>query len=1303
MSPLTPARRIAAAIAALSIISTLAFAAPAVADDITTTEVVSSTEQVVVDDTTTEEEAAPEEQAPELQPAGVESSEPLEEEAPQSRAIGIADAIVADPVQLTQVAPADGAHLYPADNTVTLSWTDPQVGSNTYKIQGTNTFPGTGDIQNAPFLYDAPMVGTSGTQSYTVPASTVPGTGVGTYWWQVRAVNANGVLGPWSTVRQVIVGKVTPTNVGCTAAPQTVGIVGTSQLDLSQTRADGTVRMTTGGLSLVWGPNATSTAKAAWYYPVNFPLTQIGTTSINYSGTGAGVGENYTVVALRPGMSDLALGNIVRESAYYTGYWTTFDGTQGLTDPHGYASKSINDILSQMYVKHPTWTLQVVAIGGSGGSGTVGSGVLQSQTAGCLTLNYAGPAAPTNQQCRAAATPLVVSASSQLNLTDTRVGGSSKVTPNGMALAWHGDGASLSTSKVAWYYATNFPLSQIGSPVMDYTVNSGASIGQNFSIAVNGTFVGNIVSEPGIPNYWTTFSIPGMKADPTASYRKAIGTINDFLAAYNSWDPSAVVTVVAVGGSGGSGSEGTGILRSQGFACYVLTYSATALGAPTQIAPANNSVVSSHDFPMSWSDYPAGTTFQIFSTTNDPGTSPVVTDPIKTELFPNPAPLTGVPDAVYWWQVRAIDPDGNVGAWSSIWKVTVDTTVPSTPTPLTPGGWNMAAGEFTWGASTDATAVTYEVITGNHPNVDADGRMTSGVQVIGTDISGTWLPYAFPTGPVQWQVRAKDAAGNYSAWSAPYGAQIIGTPSIITPTAGTNASGSTYDVTWTPAYGIGGNERYDLEFTYLTGGVPTTSVVSVDGNLTSYTQDFTADDYQGVISVRVRAVYNIGWVSGDRSSRLGPWSTAVSYLRDSVGPVKPQPQNPSNGGTFSATSTTTYWTAAADAVKFEVRTSTGPSRDGSNMLNGTSPDVTVTLPQTTSLDQPLTGLPEGYTWWQVRAYDQYGNAGPWSDIWAFGVDTIAPGDVTLNQLPNNTITSSNTFDLTWFAATDAVKYVFESTKVAQSSTPGDFTSLTGGGYVLQAGTSFNAGGAPDGTYYWHVRAVDVAGNLGAWSETRAVTIDRETPEAVTLLTPANPTSTTATSATFTWESLETVPLYAFEISSASDDLDATGSFSDFGVGGAFPATGPSIDAASLPVGTYYWHVKAIDAAGNESAWSPVWTLKVTAPVVAPPANPGGTTTPPAAVPFIIVTPTATAAAIAAVAPAAAPVTTPADSTTEELPTEATTDQLPTEAFDGQPTAGDAPWWPWAVGIAILLLLALLWFMFLRRRRAGGAA
>ena len=365
-----------------------------------------------------------------------------------------------------------------------------------------------------------------------------------------------------------------PTNAGCLTAPTAVTIDQASDL-VYDSRAGGSSSVTGKGLQVAWHGPDLSQSKVAWYYPVDFSLSELGSPSIGYTQTsGASVGQNFTVT-----VDGVWKGNIVKEPGI-ADYWTTFSIPGLAADPTASYRKAIgtiDDFLAAYWADSRTHDVRVVAIGGSGGSGSEGVGVVTTQTAGCYELTYGIPA-PVVASCLAAnLVKVAVTTASQLTY-DSRSGGSSSVTSNGLEVAWHGP--DLSQSKVAWYYATDFPLYKLGTPSIGYTQTSGASVGQNFTVTVDGVWKGNIVKEPGIADYWTTFSIPGLSADPAASYRKAIGTIQDFVNAYWADDMTHDVRVVAIGGSGGSGSEGVGVVTTQTAGCYELTYGIPAVTPP---------------------------------------------------------------------------------------------------------------------------------------------------------------------------------------------------------------------------------------------------------------------------------------------------------------------------------------------------------------------------------------------------------------------------------------------------------------------------------------------------------------------------------------------------------------------------------------------------------------------------------------------------------------------------------------------------------------------------------------------------
>ena len=143
---------------------------------------------------------------------------------------------------------------------------------------------------------------------------------------------------------------------------------------------------------------------------------------------------------------------------------------------------------------------------------------------------------------------------------DTRSKGHYEFKREGLRL-WTED--TTSQSKVAWYNAvTPYPLSEVGTPSMDYTATFGIKPGMQIVIDTNGdaTPEGILVGEPDYygNNWWSNTDFGVGSGMGYASY----GTLVQYLEAH----PTA--RVLAVGFSLGSGVHAEGMLRAITFGCY---------------------------------------------------------------------------------------------------------------------------------------------------------------------------------------------------------------------------------------------------------------------------------------------------------------------------------------------------------------------------------------------------------------------------------------------------------------------------------------------------------------------------------------------------------------------------------------------------------------------------------------------------------------------------------------------------------------------------------------------------------------
>ena len=215
----------------------------------------------------------------------------------------------------------------------------------------------------------------------------------------------------------------------------------------------------------------------------------------------------------------------------------------------------------------------------------------------------------------------------------------------------------------------------------------------------------------------------------------------------------------------------------------------------------------------------------------------------------------------------------------------------------------------------------------------------------------------------------------------------------------------------------------------------------------------------------------------------------------------------------------------------------------------------------------------------MRAKDNLNNWGGWSTVWSFTIDTQGPPVPNLISPANGSTTNDNTPTFDWSDITDVVEYQIQVDNNSNFSSPErNQVGLTTSTYTPTSSLS-------DGTYYWRVRARDVADNWSNWSEIWNVTIDTQRPPAPTLISPANGLVNDDNTPTFDWNDVSGAVEYQLQVDDnndfASPVVDQTGlTVSTYAL--AFP----------LDDGVYYWRVRAKDAAGNWSNWSAVWSFTI---------------------------------------------------------------------------------------------------------------
>jgi hypothetical protein len=157
-----------------------------------------------------------------------------------------------------------------------------------------------------------------------------------------------------------------------------------------------------------------------------------------------------------------------------------------------------------------------------------------------------------------------------------------------------------------------------------------------------------------------------------------------------------------------------------------INYDTTNPTVPVNGTP-NNTTFATNNFDFNWDDSADNSpvTYLFQSSQNPASSGGVLTTGLWTsETLPSSMiHSAGVGDGTWYWQVRAIDAAGNKSAWSSVWKMMIDTVAPtlsevtpiSTPTNNSKPSYTFSSseiGKITYGGS--CLSVTTTAIAGNN-------------------------------------------------------------------------------------------------------------------------------------------------------------------------------------------------------------------------------------------------------------------------------------------------------------------------------------------------------------------------------------------------------------------------------------------------------------------------------------------------------------------------------------------------------------------------------------------------------------
>jgi hypothetical protein len=203
----------------------------------------------------------------------------------------------------------------------------------------------------------------------------------------------------------------------------------------------------------------------------------------------------------------------------------------------------------------------------------------------------------------------------------------------------------------------------------------------------------------------------------------------------------------------------------------------------------------------------------------------------------------------------------------------------------------------------------------------------------------------------------------------------------------------------------------------------------------------------------------------------------------------------------------------------------------------------------------------------------------------YTVEGVAPG-VPLPILPANGGASGARAYLDWQDVPDESQPVSYRVQIAADANFAtialDKEGLTDSEYTLSVGEALAATGSAI-TYYWRVKAEDAAANEGEWSAVWSFSVSP--PQPPVLLLPASGTELKAP-VLLQWQASTSLsPPVTYRVQLATDDGFASIALDTSDLTNPEYAVPEDDETTLAKKQTYYWRVKAIDASGNESAWT----------------------------------------------------------------------------------------------------------------------
>ncbi len=398
-------------------------------------------------------------------------------------------------------------------------------------------------------------------------------------------------------------------------------------------------------------------------------------------------------------------------------------------------------------------------------------------------------------------------------------------------------------------------------------------------------------------------------------------------------------------------------------------------------------------------------------------------------------------------------------------------------------------------------------------------------------------------------------------------------PTLASPQNGAVNQPLTPAMQW---YSLANASSYELQIAADSGF---SSIVIDSSNITDTIVNVGTLNRSTKYYWRVRAIYLLFMTA---------WSNVWSFSTIPQLPSAPVLLQPQNNAVNQPTAVIFSWNTSSNGVTYRLQASTD-STFASTFLDHSA---------ISSTSYSAGGFASGTTYFWRMSSSNPGGTSAWSSVWRFSTVLPVPSAPVLLSPVNGATGQSTSLVLSWNAAAGAGHYWL------QIAADTSFSTIIIGDTAIAA-TSKQINYLASGTeYYWRLKALNSSGESGWSSVWNFTTASAQTPPAVpSLLSPADSSSGQPTTLTLSWNAVANADHYWIQV--ASDSRFATMVYTNYTL------IGTSVQISGLAgTTTYYWQVRAVNAAG-QSNWSSAWSFTTSSvplpaiPVLLSPANGAG--------------------------------------------------------------------------------------------------